>query len=68
MNPEFEPAVLIDGNSPANGFLRVLPASHLLTTEGMPLGFEKVPGEVAVYCDGGDVMLHGCDYGNYYPD
>jgi len=24
----------------------------------MPLGFEKVPGEVAVYCDRGDVIFH----------
>ena len=24
----------------------------------MPLGFEKVPGEAAVYCDRGDVILH----------
>lgn len=24
----------------------------------MPLGFEKVPGEVAVYCDRGDIILH----------
>jgi len=24
----------------------------------MPLGFEKVPGEVAVYCERGDVILH----------
>ena len=24
----------------------------------MPLGFEKVPGEVAVYCDEGDVLFH----------
>jgi hypothetical protein len=24
----------------------------------MPPGFEKVPGEIAVYCDFGDVLLH----------
>jgi len=24
----------------------------------MPLGFEKVPGEVAIYCDAGDVLFH----------
>ena len=24
----------------------------------MPLGFEKVPGEIALYCDRGDVILH----------
>jgi ectoine hydroxylase-related dioxygenase (phytanoyl-CoA dioxygenase family) len=24
----------------------------------MPLGFEKIPGEVAVYCDRGDIILH----------
>ena len=24
----------------------------------MPLGFEKIPGEVAIYCDAGDVLFH----------
>ena len=24
----------------------------------MPLAFEKAPGEVAVYCDDGDVLFH----------
>lgn len=51
----------IDATSPANGFLRVVPGSHLGGTEGMPLGFEKIPGEVAVYCDRGDVILHHAD-------
>ena len=50
--------VHLDATSPANGFLRVLPGSHLGGTEGIPLGFEKVPGEIAVYCDYGDVLLH----------
>ncbi len=50
-----------DGTSPANGFLRVVPGSHRLPPEPMPPGFEKVPGEVAVYCDRGDVMLHHSD-------
>lgn len=76
----------IDATSPSNGFLRVVPGSHLWATPApaadiygkpgpvgpevtggrttspapapMPLGFEKVPGEVAVYCDRGDVILH----------
>ena len=48
----------LDATSPANGFLRVVPGSHLGGTEGMPLGFEKVPGEVAIYCDHGDVLFH----------
>ncbi|MBU6329702.1 MAG: phytanoyl-CoA dioxygenase family protein [Acidobacteria bacterium] len=48
----------LDATSPANGFLRVLPGSHLGDTEGIPLGFEKVPGEIAVYCDRGDVLFH----------
>lgn len=48
----------LDATSPANGFLRVLPGSHLSGTDGIPLGFEKVPGEIAVYCDHGDVLLH----------
>lgn len=48
----------IDETSPANGFLRVLPGSHLHDTEGMPTGFEKVPGEIPIYADRGDVLLH----------
>ena len=39
----------------------VVPGSHLWPTDGMPLGFEKIAGEVAVYCDRGDVILHHCD-------
>ena len=48
----------LDATSPANGFLRVVPGSHLGGTQGMPPGFEKVPGEIALYCDVGDVLLH----------
>ena len=51
----------LDDTSPANGFLRVVPGSHRRPDAGMPPGFEKVPGEVAVYCDRGDVMLHHSD-------
>ncbi|CAN5496608.1 hypothetical protein BH23ACT3_BH23ACT3_15260 [soil metagenome] len=51
----------LDATSPANGFLRVVPGSHLRGTEGMPLGFEKIPNEVGVYCERGDVILHHCD-------
>ena len=50
-----------DPTSPANGFLRVLPGSHLGGTEGIPLGFERVPGEIAVYQDRGDVLFHHAD-------
>lgn len=48
----------IDGTSPANGFLRVVPGSHRVGPEGMPLGFEPIPGEVPVYAERGDVILH----------
>ena len=76
----------IDGTSPANGFLRVVPGSHLWATPApfrningvdvpdtarptggrtdrtppfeMPLGFEKIPGEIGVYADRGDIILH----------
>ncbi|GAA1305534.1 phytanoyl-CoA dioxygenase family protein [Pseudonocardia xinjiangensis] len=76
----------IDATSPANGFLRVVPGSHLWATaspfeninnvavpEGtpaargytdtpppapMPLGFEKIRGEIPVYAERGDVILH----------
>lgn len=56
--PSIAFTIHIDATSPANGFLRVLPGSHLHDTEGMPLGFEKVPGEIAIYADRGDVLLH----------
>lgn len=76
----------IDATSPANGFLRVVPGSHLWATPApyrnvndaqvppdarpaagytdvpppfdMPLGFGKVPGEIAVYAERGDTLLH----------
>jgi hypothetical protein len=51
----------LDPTSPANGFLRVVPGSHRCSVDGIPLGFEKVPGEAGVYCDRGDVMLHHSD-------
>ena len=64
-NSDFWPSIAltfhIDATSPANGFLRVVPGSHLLPTDGMPLGFEKIAGEIPVYCDRGDVILHHCD-------
>lgn len=78
----------IDGTSPANGFLRVVPGSHRWATpppyenvngavvpDGsapfggyrdeappfpMPLRFEKVRGEVAVYAEPGDLLFHDC--------
>ncbi len=50
-----------DATSPANGFLRVLPGSHLGGTEGIPLAFERVPGEIAVYQERGDVLFHDAD-------
>lgn len=76
----------VDGTSPANGFLRVVPGSHQWATPApfrnvngvtvpagarptggrtdrtppfeMPLGFEKIRGEEAVYADRGDIILH----------
>ncbi|MCZ4553229.1 phytanoyl-CoA dioxygenase family protein [Gordonia rubripertincta] len=78
--------VHVDGTSPANGFLRVVPGSHLWSTPApyrnangvkvpesarpsggrttrkppfeMPLGFEKIHGEVAVYAERGDILFH----------
>jgi hypothetical protein len=51
----------LDGTSPCNGFLRVVPGSHLRGTDGMPPGFEKVTGEIGLYCERGDVLLHHSD-------
>ena len=78
----------VDATSPANGFLRVVPGSHLWATPApfrnannvdvpatarpaggrtdrkppfaMPLTFDKVPGEVALYAERGDILLHDC--------
>jgi hypothetical protein len=58
MWPSMAFTIHIDATSPQNGFLRVVPGSHLGSDDGMPLGFEKVRGEVGVYCDRGDVLLH----------
>jgi Phytanoyl-CoA dioxygenase (PhyH) len=51
----------LDATSPENGFLRVVPGSHRGDTQGMPPGFERVPGEIGVYCERGDVLLHHSD-------
>jgi hypothetical protein len=56
--PSIAFTIHIDATSPENGFLRVVPGSHLGGTDGIPLGFEKVVGEHALYCDRGDVLLH----------
>jgi hypothetical protein len=56
--PSMAFTIHIDATSPQNGFLRVVPGSHRGSADGMPLGFEKVGGEVGVYCDRGDVLLH----------
>jgi hypothetical protein len=53
--------VHFDPTSPANGFLRVLPGSHRGGVEGMPPAFERVPGEIAVYQERGDVLFHHAD-------
>ncbi|MEY2450937.1 MAG: hypothetical protein QOD92_511 [Acidimicrobiaceae bacterium] len=61
MWPSVAFTIHLDATSPQNGFLRVVPGSHLGPPNGMPLGFEKIGGEVAVYCDRGDVLLHHSD-------
>lgn len=53
--------VHFDPTSPANGFLRVVPGSHLGGVDGLPPAFERVPGEIALYQDRGDVLLHHAD-------
>jgi hypothetical protein len=88
MWPAVAVTVHVDGTSPANGFLRVVPGSHRWATpppyenvngavvpDGaapwggytdtpppapMPLGFDKVPGEIALYADEGDILFHDC--------
>jgi ectoine hydroxylase-related dioxygenase (phytanoyl-CoA dioxygenase family) len=78
----------LDATSPANGFLRVVPGSHLWATPApyrninnadvpdsakptggyteepppveMPLAFDAVEGEIPIYVQAGDVILHDC--------
>ena len=50
-----------DPTSPANGFLRVVPDSHLRGTDGIIEGFGRIPGETALYQERGDVLFHHCD-------
>jgi ectoine hydroxylase-related dioxygenase (phytanoyl-CoA dioxygenase family) len=56
--PSIAFTIHIDATSPANGFLRVVPGSHRGGDGDIPLGFEKVRGELALYCERGDVLLH----------
>lgn len=58
MWPSVAFTVHIDATSPANGFLRVVPGSHRRDPTEMPLRFERIPGEVAIYAERGDVILH----------
>lgn len=48
----------LDATSPENGFLRMLPGSHRNPPAQRPEQYQKVPGEVAVYCERGDLLLH----------
>jgi len=59
--PSMAFTIHLDQTSPQNGFLRVVPGSHRGGDAGMPPGFEKVRGEVALYCERGDVLLHHSD-------
>jgi hypothetical protein len=48
----------LDATSPENGFLRMLPGSHRTPPATRPSGYGKLRGEVAVYCERGDVLFH----------
>ncbi len=88
MWPSTAETINIDGTGPPNGFLRVVPRSHLWATPApydnvngavvpdgsapaggytelpppfpMPLRFENIPGEVALYAEPGDIFFHDC--------
>jgi len=45
-------AVVPEGSAPWGGHTAAVPPFE------MPLGFEKIPGEIAVYCERGDVIFH----------
>lgn len=48
----------LDDTSPENGFLRMLPGSHRVAPPERPSEYQKVAGEVAVYCRRGDLLFH----------
>ncbi|HBK18742.1 MAG: hypothetical protein EVA67_09590 [OM182 bacterium] len=59
--PSFAFTIHIDGTSPANGFLRVVPGSHKLEIDKDEIGswaFNTVKGEVPVFAEQGDIILH----------
>lgn len=56
--PSFAFTVHLDATSPANGFLRVVPGSQCRDPADQPPAFERIAGEVAVYAERGDVILH----------
>jgi hypothetical protein len=45
-------AVVPDGAASAGGYTDEPPPFE------MPLGFEKVPGEIGMYCERGDLLFH----------
>jgi ectoine hydroxylase-related dioxygenase (phytanoyl-CoA dioxygenase family) len=47
-------AVVPEGSAPWGGRSDVAPPVP------MPLGFDKVPGEVALYAERGDILFHDC--------
>ena len=64
--PGFAFTIHIDPTSAANGFLRVVPGSHKLDMHKDEIGswaFDHVLGEVPVFADRGDIILH--DYTVY---
>ncbi|NCF45668.1 MAG: phytanoyl-CoA dioxygenase [Proteobacteria bacterium] len=59
--PGFAFTIHIDPTSPANGFLRVVPGSHKIDTHKDDIGswaFDHVQGEVPVFAERGDIILH----------
>ena len=59
--PGFAFTIHIDPTSAANGFLRVVPGSHKLDKHKDEIGawaFDHVEGEVPVFADRGDIILH----------
>ena len=59
--PGFAFTIHIDPTSAANGFLRVVPGSHKIEIHKDEIGswaFDHVQGEVPVFADRGDIILH----------
>ena len=59
--PSFAFTIHLDSTSPANGFLRIVPGSHLKDIDKDEIGnwrFDRLSGEIPIFAERGDLILH----------